>query len=202
MSARTHIQMKGEWLGMLKNAMSLRRKIYDDLLSWKKSSNGETALMIDGARRVGLALSADHSTQKCYMADTGLLITQSFLNVPYVENNLYKAILFDKLNVNEGMILENIVAQMLRSNGHKLYFYSRKDTNNRANHMEIDFLITENRKISPIEVKSGEYRSRASLEKFKARFSPKIGNSYVLYTKDVTIKEDIIHLPVYMTMFL
>jgi predicted AAA+ superfamily ATPase len=179
-----------------------RLRNYEDSFIWLYEAMIVNACFNSTDPNVGLALSADHSTQKCYMADTGLLITQSFLNVPYVENNLYKAILFDKLNVNEGMILENIVAQMLRSNGHKLYFYSRKDTNNRENHMEIDFLITENRKISPIEVKSGEYRSRASLDKFKIRFSPKIGNSYVLYTKDVTIKEDIIHLPVYMGMFL
>ena len=74
---------------------------------------------------VGLALSADHATQKCYMADTGLLTTQTFMDGAYTDNELYKAILFDRLDINEGMILENAVAQMLRTNGHKLYFYSR-----------------------------------------------------------------------------
>ncbi|WP_313163530.1 AAA family ATPase [Sedimentibacter sp.] len=151
---------------------------------------------------VGLTLSADHTTQKCYMGDTGLLITHTFMDMPYAENELYKAILFDKLNINEGMILENIVAQMLRRNGHRLYFYSRSDTTHRENHMEIDFLITEKKKIAPIEVKSGNYRSHASLDKFKDKFSSKIGASYILYTKDFMIADGIIHLPVYMAMFL
>jgi len=151
---------------------------------------------------IGLALSANYSTQKCYMADTGLLITQTFLDSPYIENELYKAILFDKLSINEGMIIENIVAQMLRRNGHKLYFYSRSDAQNRKNHMEIDFLITEKKKIAPVEVKSGNYTTHSSLDKFKVKFSSKIGNSYVLYSKDVMVKDSIIHLPIYMAMFL
>lgn len=151
---------------------------------------------------VGLALSADNSTQKCYMADTGLLVTQTFMDGSFTDNELYRAILFDKLNINEGMIMENAVAQMLRTNGHKLYFYSRCDNENRENHMEIDFLITEKKKISPIEVKSGNYSSHSSLDKFKAKFSSKIGNSYILYSKDVMVKDEIIHLPFYMAMFL
>ena len=151
---------------------------------------------------VGLALSADHATQKCYMADTGLLTTQTFMDGAYTDNELYKAILFDRLDINEGMILENAVAQMLRTNGHKLYFYSRCDKENRENHMEIDFLITEGKRIAPIEVKSGNYRSHASLDKFSTKFASKIGNAYILYTKDVMEKDGILHLPVYMAMFL
>ena len=151
---------------------------------------------------VGLALSADNATQKCYMGDTGLLVTHTFMDTAFTENELYRAILFDKLNINEGMIIENIVAQMLRTNGHKLYFYSRSDTDNRENHMEIDFLITEGKKIAPIEVKSNNYNSHSSLDKFRKKFSSKIGNSYILYSKDVMIKDGIIHLPFYMAMFL
>ena len=151
---------------------------------------------------VGLALSADHATQKCYMADTGLLVTHTFMDRAFTDNELYKAILFDKLDVNEGMIMENIVAQMLRRNGHKLYFYSRSDSENRENHMEIDFLITENRKISPIEVKSANYRSHSSLDKFRKKFSNKIGAAYILYPKDVMQKDGVWHLPLYMAMFL
>lgn len=151
---------------------------------------------------VGLALTADNTTQKCYMADTGLLVTQAFMDNPFIENKLYQAILFDKLNINEGMIMENVVAQMLRSNGHKLYFYSKCDKINRDNNMEIDFLITENKKISLIEVKSNNYNSHSSLDKFRKKFSQKIGNSYILYSKDVMVKDGIIHLPLYMAMFL
>lgn len=151
---------------------------------------------------IALALSSDPATQKCYMADTGLLISQTFMNQTYTENELYKALLFDKLDINEGMFMENIVAQMLRANGHKLYFYSRSDTVHRENHMEIDFLITQQKKVIPIEVKSGDYRSHASLDKFRRKFSSKIGDSIILYTKDLMIKDGILHLPLYMAMLL
>ena len=151
---------------------------------------------------VGLALSADNTTQKCYMADTGLLVTHTFKDRNYTDNELYRAILFDKLNINEGMIVENAVAQMLRLHRERLYFYSRSDSQNRENHMEIDFLITEGKKIAPIEVKSGNYRSHASLDKFRRHFSSVIGDSYILYTKDVMVKDGIIHLPLYMAELL
>ena len=151
---------------------------------------------------VGLALSADHATQKCYMADTGLLVTLAFMDAPFTDNELYRAVLFDKLDINEGMIMENIVAQMLRRNGHRLYFYSRSDNLHRENHMEIDFLITKGKKISPIEVKSGNYRSHSSLDKFRQRFGAKIGTPYILYPKDVMEKDGIWHLPLYMGMAL
>ena len=151
---------------------------------------------------VALALSADHTTQKCYMGDTGLLVTHAFMNSSYTENELYKAVLFDKLDINEGMIMENVVAQMLRVSGHSLYFYSRSDAQRRENHMEIDFLITKNKKVCPIEVKSGNYRSHSSLDKFCKKFSKNIGEKYILYTKDVMIKDGIIHLPLYMAMCL
>ena len=98
--------------------------------------------------------------------------------------------------------MENIVAQMLRSNGHRLFFYSRVDTNNRANMMEIDFLINIEGKICPVEVKSSAYRAHSSLDKFRKKFSSTLGDAYILYTKDIMIKDGVIHLPVYMAMFL
>ena len=179
-----------------------RFRAYEDSFIWLGEAMVTNPCYNATDPNVGLALSAEHSTQKCYMADTGLLVTHTFMDTSYTDNELYKAILFDKLDINEGMLMENIVAQMLRRNGHKLYFYSRNDNLNRENHMEIDFLITENKKISPIEVKSGSYRSHSSLDKFRKKFSNKIGSSYILYTKDVMKKDDIWHLPLYMAMFL
>jgi len=179
-----------------------RFRSYEDSFVWLNEAMVVNACMNATDPNVGLALSADHATQKCYMADTGLLVTHTFMDKNYTENELYKAILFDKMDINEGMITENIVAQMLRTNGHKLYFYSRCDNENRENHMEIDFLIAEEKKISPIEVKSGNYAVHASLDKFTKKFSSKIGTPYILYTKDVMIKNGITHLPVYMAMFL
>ena len=179
-----------------------RLRNYEDSFIWLNE-----AMVINICRNatdpnVGLALSADYATQKCYMADTGLLVTHTFMDRGFTDNELYRAILFDKLDINEGMMIENIVAQMLRQNGHNLYFYSRCDSQNRENYMEIDFLISEGRKISPIEVKSANYRSHSSLDKFRKKFSQKIENSYILYPKDVMEKDGIWHLPLYMAMFL
>ena len=150
----------------------------------------------------GLALSFDHSTHKLYMADTGLLVTHAFANRKYTQNNLYQAILQDKLKINEGMLMENVAAQMLRSRGHRLFFYSRADSSSRANTMEIDFLIDIDGKTCPLEVKSSAYKTHSSLDKFRRKFGSSLGDAYILYTKDVMIKDSIIHLPLYMAMFL
>jgi len=136
------------------------------------------------------------------MADTGLLVTHAFADKDYFDNELYRAILLDKLHINEGMLLENVVAQMLRSNGFRLFFYSRVDSNQRKNMMEIDFLIVDKGKICPIEVKSSVYRAHSSLDKFRKKLSSKLGDSYIIYTKDIMMRDGVIHLPIYMTMFL
>ncbi|MEE0181724.1 MAG: DUF4143 domain-containing protein [Anaerovoracaceae bacterium] len=139
---------------------------------------------------------------KCYMADTGLLLTHTVKDNKFTANELYRAILLDKLNINEGMLIENVVSQMLRLKRERLYFYSRSDSKHRENHMEIDFLITEEGKVCPVDVKSGNYRSHSSLDKFRTRFASVIGNSYILYTKDLMIKDGIVHLPLYMAELL
>lgn len=179
-----------------------RFRSYEDSFIWLNEAMIVNTCFNATDPNIGLAMSADHTTQKCFMADTGLLVTQAFMDNAFTENEIYKAILFDRLTINEGMIMENIVAQMLRCNGHKLYFYSRHDSQNRANHIEIDFLISSLKKICPIEVKSGNYRHHSSLDKFRKKYSANIGLSYILYTKDVMVKDDIIHLPIYMGMFL
>ena len=179
-----------------------RFRAYEDSFIWLNEAMVINTCFNSTDPNVGLALSADYSTQKCYMADTGLLVTHTFMDGAFTDNSLYKAVLFDKIDVNEGMIMENIVAQMLRRNGHKLYFYSRSDSQCRENHMEIDFLIIENRKVAPIEVKSGNYRSHSSLDKFRKKFSHNLGQAYILYPKDVMEKDGIWHLPLYMAMFL
>lgn len=179
-----------------------RFRTYEDSFIWLNEAMVVNTCFNATDPHVGLALSSDNATQKCYMADTGLLVTHTFKDKKFTDNELYKAILFDKLNINEGMLIENIVAQMLRQKRERLYFYSRSDSQKRENHMEIDFVITEGKKISPVEVKSGNYRSHSSLDKFRKHFSSVIGNSYILYTKDVMIKDGIIHLPLYMAELL
>ena len=151
---------------------------------------------------IALAISEDFGTQKLYSSDTGLLITQAFANRPYTENEIYRALMLDKLSVNEGMVAENAVAQALRANGIELYFYSRPDKGDGTGRMEIDFLVRKGDAICPVEVKSGAYQHHASLDKFRRKFGNRLGDAYILYTKDVMTKNGIHHIPLYMAMFL
>lgn len=175
-----------------------RFRSYEDSFVWLNDAMIVNTCFNATDPHVGLALSADNTVQKCYMADTGLLVTLTFKDKKFTDNELYRAILFDKLNINEGMLMENVVAQLLRLHRPRLYFYSKSDNLHRENHMEIDFLVTEGKKIAPVEVKSGDYHRHSSLDKFRSRFSSVIGNAYILYTKDLMIKDGIIHLPLYM----
>ena len=143
-------------------------------------------------------LSTIDPSFKCYMGDTGLLISLAYKNQDYLSNELYKAILFDKLHVNEGMIIENIVSQSLVSRGNKLYYYKKVDKEKKQVIMEIDFLIRRENKLIPIEVKSSSAKSITSLKKFKSSFLNKIGLQYVLYDGDIKKDEEIIYLPYYM----
>ncbi|MFA6709451.1 MAG: DUF4143 domain-containing protein, partial [Fusobacterium sp.] len=182
-----------------------RYREYEDAFMWLNDAMISNSCYNSTDPNLGLSLNCDFSTRKCYLMDTGLLVTETFMDGSYTDNDLYKAVLFNKLNINEGMLMENIVAQMLRTNGYSLFFYSRYDKNNSANNMELDFIIKNKKnlkKISPIEVKSASYRKHSSLDKFRKKFKERIGTSYILYQKDVMIKEGVIHLPIYMAMFL
>ncbi len=147
-------------------------------------------------------LSTINPSFKCYMMDTGLLVSLAYKNQDYLENELYRAILFDKLHINEGMIVENITAQALRSKGDIIYYYKKIDKEKKKTIMEIDFLIRRNNKVIPIEVKSSSSDSIVSLKKFKSTFSCKIGLQYVLHDGDIKREDEIIYLPYYMASFL
>lgn len=156
---------------------------------------------------IGLKLNMERKRLKCYMADTGLLISHAFDENGIVAEEIYKKLLFDKLSVNNGMIMENIVAQMLTAAGHRLYFFSKSSRENAADRMEIDFLIakskiTNKHNISPIEVKSGDRYALSSINKFRRKYAEYVNVPYVLHTKDFKEEDGIVYLPVYMTMFL
>lgn len=150
---------------------------------------------------VGLALHANHDYFKMFLADTGLFITLSFMDKDFTENTLYNKLLSDKLPADLGYIFENVVSQQLKSSGHALYYYTFKSNLDKSasKNYEIDFLITKNSKICPIEVKSSGYKSHKSLDLFQDKYSSRILQRYLIYTKDFRKDEDIICLPVYMT---
>lgn len=156
---------------------------------------------------IGLGQRIDSNSLKCYMADTGLLLSMTFNEKNIVSEEIYKKILFDKLTFNEGMIIENIVAQMLVASGKKLYFFSRNVRQDSSQTMEIDFLIskdmiTSKHNIIPIEVKSGDRYTLSSLEKIKNKYKDYLDNGIIIHTKDFKIENDIVYLPIYMTPLL
>ena len=129
---------------------------------------------IDGADDFGL----NDPVFRCYLSDTGLLVSLAFSDRPYLENELYRAVLRDQLQVNEGMLVENVVAQCLKANGHRAYFYAERNPETRKTTMEIDFLIRQGKKIVPIKVKSSGSSSIKSLVRFKEKFGKRIGEGH------------------------
>ena len=146
---------------------------------------------------VAFNLGITDSSFKCYLTDTGLLLTLAFYDRTYMDNDLYKAVLLDRLQVNEGMLVENVVAQCLRSGGHKTYFYAKRDAKTRKTVMEIDFLIRKGKKVVPLEVKSGKSLSIKSLERIKATYGSRIGDGIVLHHGEVKEQDGILFLPYY-----
>lgn len=182
-----------------------RFRDYEDAFTWLDEAMITNTCFNASDPNLGLSLNSDRLTLKIYMADTGLLLSHAFSENDEMHQDVAKAIVQDRLEINNGMIFENIVAQMLTALNKKLYFYSRADNQDRSNTMEIDFLIidkTKPTKISPVEVKSGKNYTTSSLNKFSLKFHAKLGKKYLIHTKDLFQKDGITYIPVYMTMFL
>lgn len=149
----------------------------------------------------GMALHQDPDKYKMFAGDTGLFVTLAFWDKKFTDNTIYHKLLSDKLTADLGYVYENVVAQMLKAAGHELYYYTFPTDSGKHNY-EVDFLIADGDKISPIEVKSSGYKAHASLDAFCRKFSSRIKHKYLVYTKDIHKDEDVLCLPAYMTMFL
>ena len=150
---------------------------------------------------VGMSLSLDISKYKMYVADTGLFITLAFKDKDFTENIIYQKLMSDKLDANLGYVYENMVAQILTASGNKLFYYTFPTETGKHNY-EIDFLLSRGNKICPIEVKSSGYKRHASLDAFCQKFSSRVLQRYLIYTKDFQKDEQTLFLPVYLTQFL
>ena len=184
-----------------------RFRDYEDALFWLDDAMIINTCFNTSEPNIGLKLNMDRLTLKCYMADTGLLISHAFDENGLVSEEIYKKLLFNKLEVNKGMIIENIVAQMLVATGHKLYFYSNSNREDSDSRMEIDFLIAKSKissrhNISPIEVKSGNKYTLTSIRKFIKKYNKKLHTPYVIHTGDFMENDNIVFIPIYMTPFL
>lgn len=183
-----------------------RMREYEDSFFWLDDARIINCCYNTTEPSMGLRLNEERTTLKCYMADTGLLLSHTFNARGIMSQEIYQKLMFDKLEINEGMLIENIVAQMLKSSGHKLYFYSCSDTDAK-NRMEIDFLIqkevvTTRHNISPIEVKSGPRYTLSSLRKFIDKYGNFLSTPYVLHARDLKQENGIVYLPIYMTPLL
>lgn len=179
---------------------------YEDTFFWLSDSMISNECFLCNDPSVGLSLNETRGYVKCYMGDTGLLVSHAFDENELLENEVYKQILNDELSMNEGMLYENMVAQMLTANGHKLYFYTHYSEEKHRNDIEIDFLLSNNSKLKyklyPIEVKSGKRYTTKSLMRFKEKYKERIGECYIIHPRNLTIKDDIICIPPYMVICL
>ena len=150
---------------------------------------------------VGMALHQDPNKYKMFAGDTGLFVTLAFWDSKFTDNTIYHKLLADKLSTDLGYVYENVVAQMLKASGHELYYYTFPTGSGNLNY-GVDFLIADGDKVSPVEVKSSGYKAHTSLDAFCGKFSSRIRNKYLVYTKDMRKDGDVLYLPVYMTMFL
>ena len=179
---------------------------WDDAFFWLKDARVVNICYNLTEPNIGLKMNEDRTTLKCYMNDTGLLISHAFDEKGIVSSEIYQKLLFGKLEVNEGMLVENIVAQMLTASGNKLFFYS-KSSEEAEERMEIDFLlqkdkVTSRHNIRPIEVKSGKNYTLSSLKKCMNKFEEYMTTPTILHAADYKVEDGITYLPLYMTPLL
>lgn len=175
---------------------------YDEPLFWLEDSMICNLCYKCNDPNVGFALNKNDSAVKCYMGDTGLLVSLAFSENEISDQQLYKQIMNDRLSLNEGMIYENAIAQMIASKGRKLYFYTRYNEEKHRNDIEIDFLLSNesktNFKVFPIEVKSSKNYTTTSLSRFKNIFGKKIAMQYIIHPKNLSVDGEIMKIPPYM----
>ena len=178
---------------------------YDEPLFWLGDSMICNLCYKCNDPNVGLALNKNDSYVKCYMGDTGLLVSHAFSENEIMEDRLYKQIMDGKLSLNRGMLYENVIAQMITASGRKLFFYTRYSEEKHRNDIEIDFIISNDSKtkfrISPIEVKSAKNYTTTSLGTFKDIFKKRIDRQIIVHPKNYSEEDGIIKIPPYM-MFL
>lgn len=179
---------------------------YEETFFWLADSMISNECFLCNDPNIGLSINEVRTYVKCYMGDTGLLVSHAFDENELLEDEVYKQILSGRLSMNEGMLYENVIAQMLTANGHKLYFYTHYNDEKHRNDIEIDFLLSNNSKLKykiyPVEVKSGAKYTTTSLTKFKEKFRNRIGECYIIHPRNLIVKDGIVCIPPYMAMLL
>lgn len=182
-----------------------RARDYQEAVSWLAEACLVNRCFSCDDPSVGLNMHRSDKALKCYLLDTGLLATMAYGDDEEPPVRLYADILQGKIESNEGMLAENVVAQELVCAGRSLHFYSSY-SRLAADRMEIDFLVrmpypsaAMKTRISPIEVKSGKRYKTTSLDKFKVKFGKRVGVEFVLHPRPMEVRGDRIYLPLYMS---
>lgn len=179
---------------------------YEDTFFWLSDSMISNECFLCNDPNVGLSMNETRTYVKCYLGDTGLLVSHAFDENELLEGEVYRQILAGKLSLNEGMLYENVIAQMLVANGHKLYFYTHYNEQKHRNDIEIDFLLSNNSKLKykmyPIEVKSRKNYGVNSLQRFREKYAGRIGESYIIHPRNFSMRDGILCIPPYMTICL
>lgn len=192
-------------LSALKKGARLRQ--YESSFQWLEDAMVVNVCYAASEPSVGLKLKEDDSTFKCYLGDTGLLMSLAFDESTIAHEELFRKLMLDKLEINKGMLVENIVAQMLKASGHELYFFSCYSKEDSKETMEIDFLIrkptiSSRHNIIPVEVKSGKNYTTTSLDKYFKKYGKLLAPPFVMHSGDVNKVENVTYLPLYMTPLL
>ena len=177
------------------------RKNLDEVLEKMRESMTVNFAYHSDDPNVGLALNCDVDRYKMFVGDTGLFVTLAFWDKDVTENLIYEKLLSDKLSANLGYVYENVVAQMLKAAGNKLFYHTWPTESGKHNY-EVDFLLSRGAKLWPLEVKSSGYKTHASLDAFCEKFSARVGDRFLVYTKDLRKDGAATLLPVMMTMFI
>lgn len=179
---------------------------YDAEFTWLSDSMTVNLCYNTTDPNVGLAINEDRTFVKCYMGDTGLLLSHAFAPEEIAEGKLYRQILNGALSANEGMLFENAVAQCLVAAGYPLFFFTRYSAAKHRNDIEIDFVVSNkskiNPKIFPVEAKSTKTYATKSLDRFGEVYRRRIGDEYVIHPKGFAMGDHRLYLPAYMTFCL
>ena len=179
---------------------------YESAFEWLKEAMTVNVAYAASEPNVGFNLNSDRTALKCYLADTGLLVSMAFDENALLSEDIHNRLLSERIEINEGMIAENAVAQMIRDAGHAPYFYVSSDRDDAQNRMEIDFLVDKptlarRHNVSPVEVKSGRNYTFNSLRKYCAKFKNFLSTPYLIHDKDYTERDGVVFIPFYMTPF-
>lgn len=184
-----------------------RMRDYETALFWLNEARVVNPCWNTTEPNLGMKLNADYSKFKLYVGDTGLLVSLSMDEDEQNRLELYRKLMLSKLEINQGMFVENLVAQMLRANGKKLFYYSNADKQNAKEHYEIDFLIrkqgvTSRHNICPVEVKSSQRYTLSSLMRFNIKYKEYLSTPIVIHSGPLKQEESLIYLPLYMAFCL